>query len=87
MGALDPQLCRIFIWDSVVETKSFGAAPTSVVEQLQFLLGSAPAPASPDGGSGSSSSSSPVVHNLLPKKKVLQTSLLNLPVLVLFKER
>ena len=44
---------------------------SSVVEPFHF--GPAPAPASQDGGSGSSSSSSssssPVVHNLLLKKK------------------
>ena len=42
----------------------------SVVEPFHF--GPAPAPASQDGdsGSGSSSSSSPLVNNLLPKKKV-----------------
>ena len=56
---------------------------SSVVEPFHF--GPAPAPASQDGGS--SSSSSPVVHNLLLKKKFLQISLLNLPGLVLFKER
>ena len=42
--------------------------PSSVVEPFHF--DPAPAPASQDGGSGSSSSSSPVVHNLLLKKKV-----------------
>ena len=39
----------------------------SVVEPFHY--GPAPAPASQDGGSGFSSSSSPVVHNLLLKKK------------------
>ena len=58
---------------------------SSVVEPFHF--GSAPAPASQDGGSGSSSSSSPVVNNLLLKKKFLQISLINLLGLVLFKER
>ena len=54
-----------------------------------FHFGLALAPASQDGGSGcsSSSSSSPVVHNLLLKKKFSTISLLNLPGLVLFKER
>ena len=44
--------------------------PGSVVEP--FYFGPAPAPASQDGGSGSSSSSSPLVNNLLLKKKFLQ---------------
>ena len=52
---------------------------------VPFWPGSGSAPASQDGGSGSSSS--PVVHNLLLKTKFLQISLLNLPGLVLFKER
>ena len=50
------------------------AITTSVVEPFHF--GQAPpAPASQDGGS----SSSPVVHNLLLKKKLRKFSLLNLP--------
>ena len=72
----------------VVPTKilfmvNFNRVVDSVVEP--FYFGPAPAPASQDGGS--SSSSSPVVHNLLLKKKFLQISLINLPGLVLFKER
>ena len=42
----------------------------SVVEPFHF--GPAPALASQDGGSGFGSSSSPVVHNLLLKKKVFK---------------
>ena len=61
------------------------------MEALHFGL--APAPASQAGGSGSGSSSSsspspsPVVHNLLLKKKFCKICLLNLPGLVLFKEK
>ena len=51
----------------------------------KFHFDPVPAPASQVGGFGFSSSS--VVHNLLPSKKVLKISLLNLPVLVLFTEK
>ena len=45
-----------------------GGVGGSVVEPFHF--GPAPAPASQGGGYGSGSSSSPVVQNLLLKKKV-----------------
>ena len=61
----------------------FSCLLSRVVEPFHF--GPAPAPASQDGGSGSSSS--PVVNNLLLKKKLKKILLLNLPGLVLFKEK
>ena len=62
-----------------------GGEGGSVLEPFHF--GPALASASQDGGSVSGSGSSPVVHDLFLEKKFLQISLLNLPGLVLLKER
>ena len=68
-----------------LKKNSKGIPYGSVVEPFHF--GPAPAPASQDGGSGSSSRSSPVVTQFVAEIFLLQISLLNLPGLVLVKER